>query len=675
MIDSNYRYLPCCVPASLKNVKNDSLEMTAVAQTAQGRSFYISAAAVAENILRIRVYEKHFSEIEYSFVPPLAGCKTWDCDMDTVRVHTEAFDAQFDLNPFSFTVKNSEGQIVYEESTRDVDSVGDGFDRIPPMGFSMENDRIVGTNFCAKLHYDEHLYGLGEHFTEFDKRGQQVTMWNYDTLGCRDEHSYKNIPFYISSKGYGLLVNSGKAVQFNLGCESNASISVHVPDDEVEFYIFTGKTPKEILATYTQLTGPAVMPPEWSFGLWYSTGFKDASGESVMQDAERFREKQIPCDVMHFDCYWLREDRWCDFVWDERLYPQHVEMLHKLHQQGYKVCLWMNPYVTIRTEMYTEGEKNNYFIKNPEGKTYTADMWHGLLSYCAILDVTNPEAVAWFREKVRHVLCEGVDVLKTDFGEDIPVDSLFYNGKSGEEMRNVYSLLYNEIVFDEVQKVNREGMVWARSGSAGMQKYPVCWSGDPRSCYEGMAGTLRGGLSMAMSGVPFWSHDMGGFYGEVTEDVLIRWSQFGLFSSHSRLHGTTTRQPWAYGKRAEDILGKFIRLRYRLMPYILRNAKDCVKQGLPFLRPLWLEHPQDDHTFSIWDQYYFGDSIIVAPVFGGENTTRRVYLPQGDWEDLLTGKAYQGACWHSIVCPLDYLPVMKRLDGNVELEDAEIQHL
>ena len=438
----------------------------------------------------------------------------------------------------------------------------------------------------------------------------------------------------------------------------------------MEYYILTGSL-KDIVSTYTNMTGPAALPPDWSFGLWFSTGFAGTNSEMVVADARKLRELDIPCDVIHFDCYWLRDDMWCDFVWDDAMYQDRLQMIRRIKNMGYKICLWINPYVTIKTDMYLEGEKHGYFVRDTDGKPYLADLWHGLLSLCAILDMTNPEAVEWFRSKLKLVLAEGVDVFKTDFGEDIPADCIFYNGKSGEEMRNAYSILYNDVVFDEIKKMKGEanGLVWARSGFTGMQKYPVCWSGDPRSSFEGMAGTLRGGLSLGLSGVPFWSHDIGGFYGSVNDEVYVRWAQFGLFSSHSRMHGTTSRQPWAFGNQACKIVIDFIRLRYRLMPYILKTAKNCCERGLPFIRPLVLEDANDPNVSTISDQYYFGDDIIVAPVFGGHNHMRHVYLPEGEWNDLLTGQKYFGRRWLLIKCALEYMPIFVKDNADIGLLD------
>ena len=634
----------------------------------EGRAFSGDMDFFRSGTIRIRLYQEEFRKPDFDVVNKdmLIPCRITTEDTDgEIIVRTEENMVKMGKSPFSFLVFGRNGNVVYEENMDDVNSVNEGFDRIPPMGFTWDDTGAAEeVNAAPKLHMDEHIYGLGEHFTEFDKRGQNLRMRNFDTLGCRDSSAYKNIPFYISSYGYGLYVNDFGIYDFEVGSRSCASISIRVPADQLEYFIISGDTPKEILSAYMNLTGPAVLPPEWSFGLWYSTGFKGNSRKNVEQDVSEFKKYKIPVSVMHFDCYWLRENLWCDFVWDDEMYPDRKGMLQELKKDGLKVCLWINPYVTEISDMFKEGAEKGYLVKRADGRVYTADLWHSLLPYCGIVDFTNPDARSWYQDKVKGVLEEGADIMKTDFAEDIPEDAVFFNGKTGKEMRNIYSRLYNQAVFEITCKVKgtENGIVWARSGCAGMQQFPVCWSGDPRSSYEGMAATLRGGLSLAMSGVPFWSHDIGGFYGNVSEERFVRWAQFGLFSSHSRLHGTTTRQPWAYGERALEIVRKFVNIRYELMPYILENARKCTEEGISFIRPLVLEHPDDPTVYGIADEYYFGDRMLVCPVFGGDGAKRKLYLPKGNWKDYFTGRTYQGGVWLEIECALDYMPVFERAD-------------
>lgn len=665
-------------PAVLEGVKKEKNVVVLKTRDSFGEALTVELGFFGSGIIRVRTAKGKFTPPIY----PVVREEMLEAEDVTVREEEKClviegiqYRIEIGREPWRMRICHTDGSTACEENISDVDSVGDGRDRIPPIGYSVDDGAVKGMNIGFTLHYDENIYGLGEHFTDFNKTGQTVSMMNFDTLGCRDGNAYKNIPFYMSSYGYGLFVHNHGVFDFCVGSESLSTVSAHIPGESLEYYLIIHPSLKEILAAYMKLTGPAALPPKWSFGLWYSTGFKGNSRANAEADAARFRSEGIPCDVMHFDCYWLREDHWCDFVWDEEMYPDRKAMFAGLKKEGYKVCLWINPYVTVVTEMYQEGKQKDCFVKNGQGEPYEADLWHGLLSPCAFLDFTNPEAVEWFKEKIRKTLNEGVDILKTDFGEDIPFDAQFYNGLTGKEMRNVYSRLYNQAVFETVKECRGEenAIVWARSGCAGMQQFPVCWSGDPRSCYEGMAATLRGGLSLGMSGVPFWSHDIGGFYGNVSKDIFIRWAQFGLFSSHSRLHGTTTRQPWAYDEETKEIIRKFVRLRYSLMPYIWKTAKECTEEGLPFIRPLVLEYQEDENVKNIWDEYLFGGDILVAPVFGDHMAKRKVYFPDGEWEELLGEKrTFTGRKWYTLECPLDYLPCFKRKGTVVETEEVRM---
>lgn len=627
-----------------------------------GGSFILAISFWENALLRIRIGDKDMS-LPWDAVNPEGLTAEEDLDLIDQEGELEAIFAGWRLciakDPFQFSIFSPQGERVYQENTDDVDPVGEGEARIPSLGFLL-NDKGEKTATClaAQLDWNEQIFGLGERFTQWNRLGQNIIIRNKDTLGCRDNTAYKNIPFYLSSRGYGLFINSHVMSRFDVGYSSTNSLHMQVPGEQLEYYLLLG-TPPKIVGQFSQLTGPAALPPEWSFSLWYSTSFKGSSREEVEKDTQRFRQEDFPCGVFHFDCYWLRDDHWCDFVWDESLYPHHLEMLKGLKDQGYHICLWINPYVTIKTEMFLEGKEKGYFIKNQRGEPYQADLWHGLLSECVIVDFTNPEATTWYQDKVKTLLHEGVDALKTDFGEDIPLDSLFYNGMTGAEMRNQYAYLYNQAVFAATKEVkgDKDALVWARSGFSGMQRFPLCWSGDPRSSFSGMANTLKAGLSLGLCGVPFWSHDMGGFYGQVEAEVFVRWSQFGFFSSHCRLHGTTTRQPWAYGEDAYEILKNFAHIREQLRPYIWEMAQKSVVTGLPMIRPLYLMHPEDPAVLSLWDQYYFGDTMLVVPVFGGHNSLRQFYLPQGIWQDYLTKELLEGGRWYQKICPLDYMPI------------------
>lgn len=655
-------------PKRIVGVRKNGEGWSLLGEDNQGQWIYLEVATFEKGILRVRVGENEF-------IPEASSIIRKECLMEAnekiverdseICIYWGNYELCIGMDNFSFEVLDRGGECVYRENMNDVDSVGEGEDIIPPIGYSKNLEyQKTYMNIASALRMDEHIYGGGERFTEFDKRGQILKLKNKDTLGCRDGQSYKNIPFYVSSKGYGLFVNSYRIMEISVGKDSTASVWSQVEGEQLEYYLFFNKNIADIVSTFSNLTGGVTLPPKWSFGLWYSTGFKNSSEKQVFDDVKKLEANNIPVSVLHFDCYWLRENMWCDFCWEKEQYPEPEEMIRKLHAKGYKICLWINPYVTNVTEMYKEGTEKEYFVKRADGRVYEADLWHGLLPYCAIVDFTNPEACRWYQDKVRNILKGGADVLKTDFGEDIPYDAVFYNGKTGREMRNQYSEIYNCAVFQIVKEMkgDSEGLVWARSGTIGMQKYPVCWSGDPRASFEGMAATLRGGLSLAMSGVAFWSHDMGGFYGNVSEEIFIRWSQFGLFSSHSRLHGTTTRQPWAFGERALKIVRKYVGLRQQLMPYIWKTAQECAAYARPFIRPLVMQYPDDPTVPVIWDEYFWGEDILVAPIFGGDYAKRNVYLPNGQWIDVLTGKVYSGQQWHVRQCALEEMPLYIRAE-------------
>lgn len=665
-------------PVVLKSFERKNNLFILMTEDNYGSTLSLELGLFCNGIIRVRTAKERFAVPEYPIVSEdltvLTDLEVRELE-ESYTIITDQYEIVIYKDPYTFKIYHKNGKIACKESINDVDSVGDGYNQIPPTGYSVDDQTVKGMNIGFTIHYDEKIYGFGEHFSNFNRVGQRVKMENFDTLGCRDEKAYKNIPFYISTYGYGLYVHNHSVFDFNVGTESLATLSVHVPSESLEYYIIVNESLKDILSAYMNMTGPAALPPKWSFGLWYSTGFQGNSRENTIQDAMRFREEKIPCDVIHFDCYWLREDMWCDFVWDDKMYPDRVGMISELKKMGYKICLWINPYVTVTTEMFREGTEKGYFAKDLSGRPYRADLWHGLLSECVLLDFTNPEAVRWFQDKIKNVLEEGIDVLKTDFGEDIPYNACFYNGMTGKELRNIYSRLYNKAVFEIIKecKGQENALVWARSGCAGMQQFPVCWCGDPRSGWEGMAASLRAGLSMAMSGVPFWSHDMGGFYGNVTKEVFVRWSQFGLFSSHSRLHGTTTRQPWAYDDETKNIIRDFVQLRYRLLPYIWKTAKQCVSENLPFIRPMILECENDKNVQDICDQYFFGPDIIVAPVFGGNMAERSVYLPEGEWEEMLgDNRRFSGGKWYTFRCALDYLPLFRRCETTIEMQDVKM---
>ena len=508
-------------------------------------------------------------------------------------------------------------------------------------------DLCVGTN----------VYGLGERFTPFVKNGQSVDIWNEDG-GTQTEQAYKNIPFFLTNTGWGLLVNHPGRVSFEIASTKVTKAQFSITGESLEYFVIDGPSPKEVLARYTGLTGRPALPPVWSFGLWLSTSFTTRYDEATVNSfVDGMLERDIPLGVFHFDCFWMRGLNWCDFVWDPETFPDPEGQLARLKQRGLHICVWINPYIAQRSALFAEGRDRGYLLRRPDGSVWQWDHWQPGMAF---VDFTNPAAVDWYRSHLRRLIDMGVDCFKTDFGERIPTDVVWHDGSDPERMHNYYTYLYNKTVFDLLQKEKGEdAIVFARSATVGGQQFPVHWGGDNESNYESMAESLRGGLSLGLSGFGFWSHDISGFEGTASPDLYKRWCAFGLLSSHSRLHGMESyRVPWNFDEEAVDVLRHFTKLKYRLMPYLYETAKQASQTGAPMLRAMFLEFPEDPGAACLDQQYMLGDALLVAPVFSAEGEVD-VYLPPGRWTHLLTDVEKTGG-WHREVHDVFSLPLYVR---------------
>lgn len=495
------------------------------------------------------------------------------------------------------------------------------------------------------LSVGELIYGLGERFTPFVKNGQSVDIWNEDG-GTSTEQSYKNIPFYISNKGYGVFVNHPEKVSFEVGSEMVKKVQFSVPGESLDYFLINGPSMKEVLMRYTDLTGKPSLPPAWTFGLWLSTSFTtNYDEETVNSFVDGMLDRGIPLKVFHFDCFWMKDFHWSDFLWDSRVFPDPEGMLKRLKAKGLKICVWINSYIGQESSLFQEGVEKGYFIKRPNQDVWQWDMWQPGM---AIVDFTNPEAAEWYASKLEILLDMGVDCFKTDFGERIPTDCVYYDGSDPYKMHNYYSYLYNKTVFEllERKRGKNEAVLFARSATAGGQKFPVHWGGDCWSDYESMAESLRGGLSLTMSGFGYWSHDIGGFEHTSTPDVYKRWAAFGLLSTHSRLHGSHSyRVPWAYDEESVDVVRFFTKLKASLMPYLFRNSIETSELGIPAIRSMVVEFTSDPTCGYLDKQYMLGDSLLVAPIFNDEGMAS-YYLPEGRWTDYFTGEVKEGSRWY-----------------------------
>ena len=516
----------------------------------------------------------------------------------------------------------------------------------------------------------ELTYGLGQRFTPFVKNGQAVDIWQADG-GTSSEQAYKNVPFYLTNRGYGVFVNHPGAVSFEVGSESVAQIQFSVPGQSLEYLVIHGPTPKEILRRYTALTGRPALPPAWSFGLWLSTSFLTFYDEkTILASVDRMAESEIPLSVLHIDCFWMREYQWCDFTWDPDVFPDSRGLLARLAERGLRVSVWINPYIGQASPLFTEAAEHGWLLRRPSGEVWQSDHWQPGMG---IVDFTNPDAAQWFAGKLRALLDMGVDCFKTDFGERIPTDVVYHDGSDPQRMHNYYAHLYNRCVFELLRDVRGvgEAVLFARSATSGGQQFPVHWGGDNTSSFPSMAETLRGGLSLGLSGFGFWSHDIGGFEGTPDPALFKRWLPFGLLSSHSRLHGSSSvRVPWAFDEQAVGITRRFTRLKNRLMPYLYRCAVDARDEGTPVVRAMLLEFPDDPTVHWLDRQYMLGPNLLVAPVFSPSGAIE-YYVPDGTWTHLLTGATVSGPAWHRETHALDSLPLLVRPGSIIALGSDE----
>ena len=530
-------------------------------------------------------------------------------------------------------------------------------------GMGRALDKDTGKTYMSDslmLDVGECVYGLGERFAAYVKNGQSIDMWNADG-GTASEQTYKNIPFYMTNRGYGVFVEDTSDVSFEVASEKVERVQFSAEGETIVYDVIYGGTPKAVLDGYTALTGRPALLPAWSFGLWLSTSFTTNYDEKTATSfIQGMADRDIPLSVFHFDCFWMKGFNWCDFTWDEETFPDPVGMLKRYHDRGLHLCCWINPYIGQASPLFREGMEHGYLLKKTNGDVWQTDLWQAGMG---ILDVTNPDARAWYCDHLRKILRMGVDCLKTDFGERIPVrDIAYYDGKDPLHMHNYYTFLYNKMVFDLLKEERGEGeaILFARSATAGSQQFPVHWGGDNSASYVSMAETLRAGLSMSHSGFGFWSHDISGFEQTAPADVYKRWAAFGLLSSHSRLHGSSSyRVPWLFDEESCDVVRKFTRLKCRLMPYLYGAAVEAHEHGTPMMRPMMLEFPDDPACDTLDRQYMMGESLLVAPVFHADSHVD-YYLPDGLWTSLLDGRKVQGGHWQRETHDFLSLPLMVR---------------
>jgi alpha-D-xyloside xylohydrolase len=603
--------------------------------TLAGPALTVTLSSPMEGVIRVSV--EHYSASQ----PPRLHVPMPGANHPAVRIEQTEKDATLHSGPVSVTVRKGEG---WRLTFREGDKVLTRSDW-RSLGYVQWAGKGNFVHEQLTLQVGETVYGLGERFTPFVKNGQVVENTNKDG-GTACEQAYKSVPFYLTNRGYGVLVNEAGPVSFEVASEKTARVQFSREGESLDYCIIAGPTPKDVVARLTALTGRAPLPPAWSFGLWMTTSFTTQYDEATATHfIDEMKRRELPLAVFHFDCFWMREFQWCDFEWDQRGFPDPEGMLKRLHDKGLKISLWINPYIAQKSPLFKEGVAKGYFIKRDNGLTWQTDLWQPGM---AIVDFTNPEAKVWYQSHLRRLMAMGVDCFKTDFGERIPSEGVrYHDGSDPVEMHNIYPLQYNQAVFEVLQEVKREeAIVFARSSYASGQRFPVHWGGDCWSNFESMAESLRGGLSLTSCGFAYWSHDIGGFEGNPPPAVYKRWIQFGLMSSHSRLHGSSFyRVPWLVDEESCDVLQAFTRLKHRLMPYLYAKAIEASETGIPMMRSMVLEHPHDPGCAALDRQYQLGEALLVAPVFT-ESSEVDFYLPQGRWTHLLNGQVREGGRWY-----------------------------
>ncbi len=623
-----------------------------------------------KDILRIRTYHYKSDVITtpgFELADDKPGILDVCDDNDILTVTSGGMSMIIDKVNFSFVFKRGD-EIITTSTGKDLALMKTDWQGL---AYDSGDDDETYIRQMLSLSVDEKVYGMGERFTPFVKNGQSIDIWNADG-GTSTYQSYKNIPFYLTTKGYGVLVNHPEEVSFEIATEMVTRTQFSVKGSYLDYYIINGPSMKEVLEKYTDLSGKPSLPAPWTFGLWLSTSFTtNYDEETCMSFIDGMLSRGIPLRTFHFDCYWMKEFHWSDFIWDDRVFPDPEGMLSRIKEKGLNICVWINPYIGQESALFDEGNEKGYFIKRTNGKTWQWDMWQPGM---AIVDFTNPEAAKWFQSKLEILLDMGVDCFKTDFGERIPTkDVCFHDGSDPLKMHNYYTYLYNKCVYEllEQKRGKGEAVLFARSATVGGQKFPVHWGGDCWSDYESMEESLRGGLSLLMSGFGYWAHDIGGFENTSTADVYKRWVAFGLLSSHSRLHGSSSyRVPWVYDEEAVDVVRFFTRQKAKLMPYLYKTAIDTSLTGIPTMRAMVLDFTEDKTCHYVDKQYMLGENLLIAPIFNDRGIAS-YYLPEGQWTNFLTDEEVIGGKWYTEKYDYMSLPMMVKENSIIVLGDTD----
>jgi alpha-glucosidase len=641
---------------------------------------------LAPDLIRVRAaYKKNLPERDHSWAIATTAWQTprWDVleAADQIIITTDELEIGIRRSPLLVEFRDARTRRVIDADWR-------------PMMFDPKGTTVAA---AKTLGFDEHFYGLGEKAARLDKRRGQFTMWNSDTPGYVEgtDPIYQSIPFYIGWEGgeaYGVFFDNSYRTHFDFGAFSQEHIAFSAEGGEMNYYFFWGPSIKKILGRYADLTGHMPLPPKWALGNQQSrySYYPDRVAEEVVR---LYREKDLPLDVLHLDIHYMNQYR--VFTWDRERFPNPKSTTEKLRQQGVKVVTIVDPGVKYQKPergakdpvespelapqdksyyVFNQGLEKGYFMKRKSGDLYIGRVWPG---ESVFVDYTLAEARRWWGDSHRAYTDNGVAGIWTDMNE--PADFIDQTGKKqidvisydeGENSthaknRNVFALLMARSTYEGLERLlpDRRPFVITRAAYAGIQRYSTMWTGDNNATWEALALSIPMFQTLGLSGQPFLGADVGGFIGRSNGELLTRWYQVGFLTPFLRNHKAVDyydHEPWRFGKYYEDIIRKYLKLRYRMMPFLYTTLEESHRTGVPLFRPLLLNYQSDTNTLNLDDQFMVGSDLLVAPILKADLTGRMVYLPEGSWFDFWTGKKYAGGTMYRVDAPLDVVPMFVR---------------
>ncbi len=552
-----------------------------------------------------------------------------------------------------------------------------------PMRFNAANHSIAAVK---SLGFEEHFYGLGEKAAHLDKRRQAFQLWTSDTPGYTSatDPIYQSIPFYIGHSmerpasgnwqgaAYGIFFDNSHRTRFDLASSDPENVVFQADGGEMNYYFIYGPQMKKVVSRFTELTGRMPMPPKWALGHQQSR-YSYGNEQQIKDVVNRYREEKIPLDVIHFDIHYM--DGYRDFTWNKERFPDPKGLMAWLAERGVKPVTIIDPGVKYEPggnyKVFNEGTERNYFLKKTDGQTYVGKVWPG---DSVFVDYTLPEAAKWWGDQHKSLLDDGVLGIWNDMNEPADFESPdgqkwkdvvnFDNGANSkhDKMRNLFAMLECKATYEGLTRLrpNQRPYIITRSGYAGIQRYATMWTGDSPSTWDALGLSIPMFQTLGLCGQPFVGSDCGGYQGRCNGELLTRWYQVSFLSPFFRNHHAVDfydQEPWRFGKRYEDIIRKYVQLRYKMMPYLYTVLAEAHTTGLPWIRPLILEYQDDYNVLNIDDEFLVGENLLVAPVVSPGVTVRDVYLPAGEWYDFASGKKHRGEQWISVAAPLETVPM------------------